>query len=243
MDAPAWSRASCGPRASTDCRGHVTLGPWRRPRRAWSMPAPSHRLGRASCTSRRTRRVSRASRVAPRWRRRQCSPAGSEELLARRCVDGPDLLGVNGGGAWIDHLQRDRPRSRADDVGIDGYVTSLLRGLFNDGVLVGTGEVHVARSRAARREDVVVDARLERDQRSLLRAVVVALTDADPVQVVELCHLRHRRCHGRRWRSRGPWRLAGTRWRSGSQCPVSVVSRSRRACTAMGWCCSVTNCC
>lgn len=109
-------------------------------------------------------------------------------------VDVPDVLGVDGGDVWIDHLPWGHPRSRADDVGIDGYVTSLLRDLFGDGVLVGTGEVHVARSGRLVCEDVVVAARLEPDQRSLLRAVVVALADADAVQVAdavaELCHLR-----------------------------------------------------
>lgn len=48
---------SCAPRPSTGCRGHVTIGPCRLPRRAWPMPALSHRPGRACCTSRRTRRV------------------------------------------------------------------------------------------------------------------------------------------------------------------------------------------
>ncbi len=109
-------------------------------------------------------------------------------------VDVPDVVGVDGGDVWIDHLPWASRQSHAGDVEVDDYVTSLLSGVFDAGVLVGTGEVRVGRTRRLVCEDVVVAARLENDQRSMLRQIVVALADRDPVRmadaVAELCHLR-----------------------------------------------------
>lgn len=109
-------------------------------------------------------------------------------------VDVADVLGVDGGDVWIDHLPWASRKARAGDVEVDGYVTSLLAGLFDAGVLVGTGEVRVGRTRRLVCEDVVVAARLENDQRSTLQQIVVALAERDPVRVAdavaELCHLR-----------------------------------------------------
>lgn len=109
-------------------------------------------------------------------------------------VDVPDVLGVAGGDVWIDHLPWASRQTRAGDGEVDGYVTSLLAGLFDAGVLIGTGEVRVGRAGSLVCEDVVVAARLEHDQRSMLCQIVVALAERDPVRVAdavaELCHLR-----------------------------------------------------
>lgn len=109
-------------------------------------------------------------------------------------VDVPHVVGVEGGDVWIDHLPWASRQSDAGEVEVDAYVSSLLSGVFDAGVLVGTGEVRVGRAGRLVCEDIVVAARLEIDQRSTLRTVVVALADCDPVRaadaVAQLCHLR-----------------------------------------------------
>lgn len=94
----------------------------------------------------------------------------------------------------MDRLAWAEPGRRPDDVAVDDYVTGVVRGVVEAGVLVGTGHVHVGTSGRLVCDDVVVAARLELDQAALVRSILIALAVGDPVDVAdavaELCRCR-----------------------------------------------------
>jgi hypothetical protein len=124
---------------------------------------------------------------------RRCTPMLAAEFarghrVGAQHLDGvaaPNLLGLDGTDVWFDRLAwapAGQPPLPAD---VDSYVTGVLGQVFEAGVLVGTGAVHVSRWGGLICEDVVVAVIFEVDQRALLGSIVLGLAAADPVAVAD----------------------------------------------------------
>jgi hypothetical protein len=105
----------------------------------------------------------------------------------------PALRSIDGDGIWIERVPL-VPSGEPLGRGVDCYVAAAVMTPLRDGVIVGSGEPHVQHDGSIVIEDVLVAARLEPDERRLLRNVVSGLVDADPGAVVagvaELCRAR-----------------------------------------------------
>lgn len=94
-------------------------------------------------------------------------------------VDIPEILRIDRDDVWMDSPAWSSGRVRPAAESVDGYVTGALRHLLEGGMLIGTGTVHVGPSGRLVCPDVVVASSVERDQRSLLCAIVAGLATLD----------------------------------------------------------------